>query len=103
MGNNGTAIYELTVSLQFPAKLSASFRQFGGIPMKLLCNIGAVVSMLLVTCGGIFAWEVIMFHAKPPLCLWCFGSAFALSISLYTFSLRDRIDVLEKRINDPSK
>jgi len=71
--------------------------------MKLLCNIGAVVSMLLVTCGGIFAWKVIMFHAKLPLCLWCFASAFALSISLYAFSLRDRIAALEKRLNDASK
>ena len=71
--------------------------------MKLLFNVGAAVSLLLVACGGFFAWKVIMFQGNLSRCIWCFASAFALSITLYVFCLRDRIAVLEKRMNSPSE
>ncbi len=69
--------------------------------MKLLCNTGACVSLALVASGAVFAWRVVLSQASVTPCIWCFGSALAISVTLYVFSLSRRIAVLEDAPGKP--
>ena len=63
--------------------------------MKLLENTGAVVSLMLVAAGGFQLWK--SGFTASGLLGFAGGSvaAFALSITLYVFQLRNRIAMLE--------
>jgi len=69
--------------------------------MKLLCNIGVAVALTLIADGAIFAWRVVLLQASVTPCIWCFGSALAISLTLFVFSLSNRIAALEKAHQQP--
>jgi len=69
--------------------------------MKLLSNVGAVVSLVFVAVGLLWLWTPGIFGRGQSLCILGLFSGFSLSVGLYVFHLRERITALEKRVQEP--
>ena len=66
--------------------------------MKLLCNIGAVASLVFVAVALFKLRSVMLFRSDVAICIWAFVSALGLNFGMYAFYLRNRIAALEKRL-----
>jgi hypothetical protein len=57
----------------------------------------AIVSLLLTAAGLYFLWPVAHFSGDLAACIAFLAGAPSISLTVYAFSLRDRIAALEKR------
>jgi len=66
--------------------------------MKLLCTVGALVSILWIAAGLFQLWRLGV-HGGGVFSLFAaFVCAFSVSVTLYLFHLRARITSLEKQL-----
>jgi hypothetical protein len=68
--------------------------------MKLLQNVGAIVSIGLVAAGMFWLWKLDMFGTDLSICILALIAAPSLSLGLYVFQLRARIAALEKHVRE---
>jgi hypothetical protein len=67
--------------------------------MKVLYNLGAIVSILFAAVGAVKAWQLGP-GSSLSIAILAFPAAIALSFGLYIFQLQCRIAALEKRLRE---
>jgi hypothetical protein len=66
--------------------------------MKLISNVGGVVSVILIAVGFFLLLKLGLFGKDLGICIVALVAAPTLSLGLYVFVLRQRIAALENRV-----
>ena len=80
--------------------ITGSCRFFRELSMKLLCNVGSVVSMVLIAVGFSWMWRLGLFGSGLSICILGLICGPSLAFGLYALHLRDRIAALERRAQE---